>query len=152
MDTLGQYGPISVQLHTEVTGTFTLNVLKTLNKPRQPCVSDKHYSYNKCLRNYVTRITNCSIDVLSNKYNCTHDALIKFFDTLNELKLSTRANIVKNSGCLPKCIIHKYHFQLTNNDNIKDMRKDWISSFYLSSRTSVYPLSEEAYSYDDQVT
>ena len=62
----------------------------------------------------------------------------------------TKYDTSKITGCLQKCSVHKYTFESKNVEKAT-WRKDWLSSFYLSSRTTTYHISEENYSYDDQV-
>ena len=119
------------------------------------CESDEHYSYTECLRSYVSRTTNCSICSCSigrnsTEVKCTTDGLIKMLQTLNEIQMSTRIDSIKKTGCLPKCTKHHFKFEQTRIANAK-WRKKWISSFYLSSRTTSYLNSVERYSYDIQV-
>ena len=56
------------------------------------------------------------------------------------------------TGCLPKCTINRYKFQdrADGQKDVFEMRKDWISSFYLSTRTTTNHTSVETYSYDEQ--
>ena len=149
MDYFGQYGPISVMPDREVTGTFTMKTIKRLRRPT--CESSEQYSYNGCLRSYVQRSTNCSIDVFSNKYNCTSERLANLFVTLDKLKLFTKRTTAKITGCLPKCTSNKYSFTLSKEEDSTLWRKDWISSFYLSSKTTRETTVEQNYSYDEQV-
>ena len=150
MDTFGQWGPISVLPNYETTGIFTINRIKSLNRQNKNCNSNEEYSYTECLRRYVTRTSNCSIDILANTYNCTSEGLVKLLDTLNELKTMTKYDTSKTTGCLQKCTVLKYTYQSKNVEEAT-WRKDWLSSFYLSSRTTTYHTSEENYSYDEQV-
>ena len=60
-------------------------------------------------------------------------------------------DIIKKTGCKPKCNTQKYDFHITNDEDITNMRKDWISSFYLSTKTTTNLKSVETYSYDEQV-
>ena len=150
MDDLGQFGPISVLPEKELTGTFSLRTIKRLDKSDQPCESDNQYSYSDCMMNYVTRTTNCSINIISNNFNCTYEGLNKLFHTLSELKISTRRNITEKTGCLPKCITNYYKFLLSDEEDAI-WRKDWISSFYLSTTATSYYTFVENYSYDEQV-
>ena len=55
-------------------------------------------------------------------------------------------NISNNHGAL-----RKYDFHITNDEDITNMRKDWISTFYISTKTTTNPKSVETYSYDEQV-
>ena len=152
METLGQYGYINILPNREITGTFSVQTKDNINKQSQPCNSDIQYSYTDCLRNYVRKITKCNFDILSNTFNnCSSNTLVKLNDTLNELKYSTKMDIIAKTGCKPKCNIQKYDFQLTNDEDIINIRKDWISSFYLSTKTTTNPKSVETYSYDEQV-
>ena len=150
METLGQFGPITVLPNQQVTGTFVLNRVKSLDRRNKPCESKKGYSYTECLNNYVSRAAKCKIDVFSNKYNCNDEELKKLYDTLNEIKILTKSNITETTGCLPKCRTHRYQWSLSDKEDAT-WRKDWISSFYLSSETTTYQQSVENYSYDDQV-
>ena len=150
MDDLGQFGPISVLIDREVTGAFTVRKIEKLSKPEQPCEPAEHYSYNDCLRRYISRTTECSVDILSNNFNCTSDGLPKLLNTLDEIKLSSKRSIIRTTGCLPKCTTHSYDFHLTDDEDAI-WRKDWISSFYLSTRTTTNHNSVETYSYDEQV-
>ena len=107
MDTFGQWGPISVLPNYESTGIFTMNRIKSLDKPNKSCESEDEYSYTECLRRYVTRTSNCSIDILANKYNCTSEGFVKLLDTLNELRTMTKYDTSKTTGCLQKCTVQK---------------------------------------------
>ena len=126
--------------------------MKTIKRLQRPtCESSEQYSYNGCLRSYVQRTTNCSIDVFSNKYNCTSEGLANLFVTLDKLKLFTKRTTAKITGCLPKCTSNQYSFTLSNEEDSTLWRKDWISSFYLSSKTTRETTVEQNYSYDEQV-
>ena len=152
MKTLGQFGHINILPNREVTGTFSVQTKDNINKESQPCNSGNQYSYTNCLRSYIGRITKCNFDILSNTFNnCSSNTLLKLNDTLNELKYSTKMDIIKKTGCKPKCNIQKYDFHITNDEDITNMRKEWISSFYLSTKTTINPTSVETYSYDEQV-
>ena len=152
METLGQYGYINILPNREITGTFSVQTKDNINKKSQPCNSDIQFSYTDCLRNYVRKITKCNFDILSNTFNnCSSNTLVKLNDTLNELKYSTKMDIIAKTGCKPKCNIQKYDFHITNDEDIINIRKDWISSFYLSTKTTTNPKSVETYSYDEQV-
>ena len=94
---LGQFGPITVWPNREVEGTFTVESFKSLNKASQPCESDDQYSYNECLRSYVTRTTNCSIDIFSNNFDCTFDGFEKLQDTFGKIKISSKSETTKES-------------------------------------------------------
>ena len=94
---LGQFGPITVMPNKEVEGTFTVESFKSLNKASQPCESDDQYSYNECLRRYVTKTTNCSIDILANKFDCTSYGFVTLQHTLNEIKFSSLKETTKGS-------------------------------------------------------
>ena len=149
---MGQFGHINILPNTEVTGTFSVETKDKINKESQPCNAEIQYSYTDCLRSYVNRITKCNFDILSNTFNnCSSNALVKINDTLNELKYSTKMDIIKKTGCKPKCNIQKYDFQITKDEDITNMRKEWISSFYLSTKTTTNLKSVETYSYDEQV-
>ena len=152
METLGQYGYINILPNREITGTFSVQTKDNINKQSQPCNSDIQYSYTDCLRNYVRKITKCNFDILSNTFNnCSSNTLVKLNDTLNKLKYSTKMDIIAKTGCKPKCNIQKYDFHITNDEDIINIRKDWISSFYLSTKTTTNLKSVETYSYDEQV-
>ena len=147
---MGQFGPITLLPEREMTGTFTVKKVQKLNRPGHHCQPDDHYSFTDCLRSFVTRTSSCSIDILANKYNCTSEGLVKLLDTLNELKTMTKYDTSKTTGCLQKCTVLKYTYQYKNVEEAT-WRRDWLSSFYLSSRTTTYHTSEENYSYDEQV-
>ena len=152
MRSLGQFGPITVLPNVEVTGTFTVTKIKKLKRPGHYCEEDDQYSYNDCLRSYVMRMTNCNIDAFSNNFNCTLDGIVKLYDTLIWLKLSTQKTTIEITGCLPKCTRLKYEFKRTAKVTWKkDWKKDWISSFYLSTSSTTQSTTVENYSYDEQV-
>ena len=151
---MGQYGPITLLPEREMTGTFTVKKVQQLNRPGHHCQPDEHYSFTDCLRSFVTRTSSCSIDILANKYNCTSEGLVKLNQVMNELKFYNKRNITERTGCLPKCTNHKYSFEFHSNTDYVDAtlwRKNWISSFYLSTRTTISTTSVESYSYDEQV-
>ena len=154
MVAMGQYGPITLLPEREMTGTFTVKKIQKLNRPGHHCQPDEHYSFTDCLRSFVTRTSSCSIDILANKYNCTSEGLVKLNQVMNELKFYNKRNITERTGCLPKCTSHKYSFEFHSNTDYVDAtlwRKNWISSFYLSTRTTISTTSVESYSYDEQV-
>ena len=97
MVTLGQFGPITVRPNRELEGEFTVESFTSLNKARQPCEPDDQYSYNECLKRYVTRTTNCSINILANKFDCTSYGFVTLQHTLNEIKFSSIKETTKGS-------------------------------------------------------
>ena len=151
MDAFGQYGPIFVKPNKEITGTFTVNRIQVLEKPSQPCNTAADYSYTECLRSYVTRNTGCNInEALTKRFNCTSHGLEILLRTLKKIKESTKRNTIMITGCLPKCTTVNYNFQISSEEDVT-WRKDWISSFYLNTRTTINYSSVESYSYDEQV-
>ena len=152
METYGQFGPIVVYPRKQVTGTFTLNKIQNLDKSERQCSSDSSYSYRDCLMEFAKKKSNCSIDVFKNNFNCSSFGLDVFIGTLMRLRGSTTTekDIVFETGCLPKCHTHKYKFHLKDETDVT-WRRDWVSSFYLSTDTTVHLMSTENYSYDTQV-
>ena len=150
MDTLGQFGPIIVKPGHQTTGTFTLNKITNLDKSSKHCILDENYSYNQCLRNYVSDNSSCNVDISKKTFKCTNNGLKQLFDKLIELRSSTRKNITQTTGCFPKCVTNKYSFELKEIEKA-EWRREWISAFYLSSETTTYEKSIESYSYDEQV-
>ena len=98
---------------------------------------------------YVRDTSNCSID--ANDFSCTSDRVDILFKSLLKIRASTRKEVVKMSGCHPKCEIYKYSFHLKQETNVI-WKKEWLSSFYLSAETTSYQMSVENYSYDIQVS
>ena len=150
MEGLGQFGPIIVRPGHQISGTFALNKITNFDRKTKPCIADENYSYNLCLRKYAVEVSSCNIDLLHKQYNCTQNGLKLLFKTLIQLRDRTKTNITKTTGCLPKCVINKYVFDQKENEKVT-WRKDWISSFYLSSETTTYQTSLESYSYEIQV-
>ena len=150
MRSLGQVGPISVSPNEEVTGIFTVKKIQRFRKHNQDCEAEYNYSYTDCLRKYILKVTNCNIDLLSNTFNCTPKGLSKLFITLKNLKLMTNKATIKTTGCLPKCTILEYDFQRTAKEKVI-WKRDWISSFYLSTSSTTLKTIAQNYSYDEQV-
>ena len=150
METLGQFGPIEVLPRDQVTGTFSLNKIQSLDKSDKHCESDPGYSYTQCLMDFATTISDCSVDVFANDHNCTSQGLDALIQTLVDIKSSTKKDIVQMTGCNPKCEIYKYKFHLKQETDVT-WKKKWVSSFYLSAETTTYQVSMENYSYDIQV-
>ena len=151
METLGQFGPIEVLPRVQVTGTFSLNRIRNLDKDDKHCQADSDYSYTQCLMDYVRETSDCSIDVFANDFSCTPDGLDILFKSLVKIRTSTKKEIVKMTGCYPKCEVYKYSFHLKQETNVT-WKKEWLSSFYLSAETTAYQISMENYSYDTQVS
>ena len=151
METLGQFGPIEVLPRDQVTGTFSLNRIRNLDKADKPCEADPGYSYTACLMDFAREMSDCSVDVFANDFNCTSDGLDALIKSLVKIRTSTKKEIVKMTGCYPKCEIYKYHFHLKQETDVT-WKKDWLSSFYLSADTTTYQMSMENYSYDAQVS
>lgn len=150
MDSLGQYGPIIISPGQQVTGTFSLNRMTSLNRRSRPCKPDQDHSYNTCLRNYAATATGCDIDIINNSFNCTNDQLKMLYSLFVEIKRTTRKSIYKLTGCAPKCTVNQYDFQLLADEKAT-WKREWISSFFLSSETAIYYDSVESYSYEIQV-
>ena len=150
METLGQFGPIEVLPRDQVSGTFSLNRIKNLDKDGKHCQADPSYSYTKCLMDYARDISDCSVDVLANDFNCTSNGLNFLIRSLSKIRTSTRKEIVKMTGCKPKCEIFKYNFHLKQETDVT-WKREWLSSFYLLAETTAYQMSMENYSYDAQV-
>ena len=151
METLGQFGPIEVLPGVQVTGTFSLNRIRNLDKDDKHCQADSDYSYTQCLMDYVRETSECNIDVFANDFSCPSDGLDILFKNLVKIRTSTKKEIVKMTGCHPKCEIYKYSFHLKQETNVT-WKKEWLSSFYLSAETTAYHMSIENYSYDIQVS
>ena len=150
MDALGQFGPIPVMANREVTGTFTVKIIERINH-NDECESDESYSYNACIRKYVQTVTNCSIDVFSNNFSCTPSGLLDLYDILDKIKLSSKKSTSELTGCLTKCTNYKFDFELTEDEDASVWKKDWISSFYLTTKSTKYPTLREKYTFDEQV-
>ena len=148
METLGQFGPIEVLPRVQVTGTFSLNRIRNLDKDDKHCQADSDYSYTQCLMDYVRKTSDCSF---ANDFSCTSYGLEILFKSLVKIRTSTKKEIVKMTGCHPKCEIYKYSFHLKQETNVT-WKKEWLSSFYLSAETTAYQMSMENYSYDTQVS
>ena len=150
MDSLGQYGPIIISPGHQVTGTFSLNRMTSLNWRSRPCQPGQDHSYNKCLRDFAATSTGCDIDVINNRFNCTNDQLKLLYYLLVDLKRATRTSSFKLTGCAPKCTVNQYSFQFLSDEKAT-WKRDWISSFFLSSETAIYYDSVESFSYEIQV-
>ena len=151
MEAFGQFGPIVIHPRKQVTGTFKLNKLQNLNKIERPCESNPSYSYRNCLMELAEKISNCSIEVFTNRFNCSLTGLDSLIATLTSLRGSAENDVVFNTGCVPKCQNLQYKFNLKDEIDVT-WRKDWVSSFYLSTDSTSYQISTEYYSYDQQVS
>ena len=147
----GQYGPIVIHPRKQVTGTFQLNKLQNIDKSERQCVSNPSYSYKDCLMELAKKISNCSIEVFKNKSNCSLAGLDSLVETLTNLRGSAEKDVVFDTGCFPKCQKRLYKFSLKDETDVT-WRKDWVSSFYLSTDSTTYQMSTEYYSYDIQVS
>ena len=151
MEAFGQFGPIVIHPRKQVTGTFKLNKLQNINKIERPCESNPSYSYRNCLMELAEKISNCSIEVFTNRFNCSSTGLDSLIATLTSLRGSAENDVVFNTGCVPKCQNLQYKFNLKDEIDVT-WRKDWVSSFYLSTDSTTYQISTEYYSYDQQVS
>ena len=150
MESFGQYGPIIVYPRKQVTGTFNLNKIQTIDKTERPCVSDPSYSYRDCLMEVAKKNSKCSIAVFTNEYNCSSTGLASLIEILESLRGSTENDVVLDIGCAPKCQNHHYKFNLKDVTDVT-WKKEWVSSFYLSADSTTFQISTENYSYDSQV-
>ena len=146
----GQYGPIVIHPRKQVIGTFQLNKLQNIDKSERQCVSNPSYSYRDCLMELAKKISNCSIEVFKNRSNCSLAGLDSLVETLTNLRGSAEKDVVFDTGCFPKCQKRLYKFSLKDETDVT-WRKDWVSSFYLSTDSTTYQMSTEYYSYDIQV-
>ena len=147
METFGQFGPIVIHPRKQVTGKFKLNKLQNINKIERPCESDPTYSYRNCLMELAEKNSNCSIKVFTNKFNCSSTGLDSLIAILTSLRGSAENDVVFDTGCVPKCQNLQYKFDLKDETDVT-WRKDWVSSFYLSTDSTTYQISTEYYSYD----
>ena len=148
METFGQVGPIIVHPRKQVTGTFKLIKRQNIDKIERPCVSNPSYNYRDCLMELSKRVSNCSIEVFKNRFNCSLTGLDSLIETLTKLRGSSENNNL-DTECLPKCQNNQYKFNLKDETDVI-WRKDWVSSFYLSTDSTSYQKSTEYYSYDTQ--
>ena len=155
MQDLGQSDVIQVRPDTEVVGSFSLREISNLHKTSKPCNSEQNYSFTKCLRSYAETESQCALDVSfsnisRNRERCPTENLMKLFNILLWIKKVSWQDLTKTTGCISKCFIRKYQFELRSSENVK-WSKHWISSFYLSAETTNRELAIESYSYDVQV-
>ena len=150
MESFGQFGPIVVHPRKQVTGTFTLNKMRNIDKLERPCVSNPSYSYRDCLMELAKKRSNCSIELFKNKVTCSSNGFDHLVKRLKNLRVSSENDAVFNTGCVPKCQNNRYKFYLKDEIDVT-WRKDWVSSFYLSTDSTTVQLLTEQYSYDAQV-
>ena len=155
MQDLGQSDVIQVKPDTEVVGSFSLREISNLHKTSKPCNSEQNYSFTECLRSYAETESQCALDVSfsnisRNRERCPTENLMKLFNILLWIKKVSWQDLTKTTGCIPKCFIRKYHFELLSSESVK-WSKHWISSFYLSAETTNREIAIESYSYDVQV-
>ena len=155
MQDLGQSDVIQVRPNTEVVGSFHLREISNLHRTSKPCNSEPDYSFTECLRSYAEAESQCYLDVSfsnisRNRELCPTENLMKLFNILLWIKKVSWQDLSKTTGCISKCFIKKYQFELLSSESVK-WSKDWISSFYLSAETTNHEVAIESYSYDVQV-
>ena len=155
MQDLGQSDVIQVRPHTEIVGSFSLREISSLHKTSNPCNSGQDYSFTECLRSFAATESQCFLDlsfsnISRNRERCPTENLMKLFNILLWIKKVPWQDLTQTTGCIQKCFIRKYHFELLSSEGVK-WSKHWISSFYLSAETTNRELAIESYSYDVQV-
>ena len=155
MTDLGQSDVIQVRPNTEVVGSFHLREITNLHKTSKPCNSEPDYSFTECLRSYAETESQCFLDlsfsnISRNRERCPTDNLMKLFNILLWIKKVPWQDLTQTTGCISKCFIRKYQFELLSSERVTWAR-DWISSFYLSAETTNHEIALETYSYDLQV-
>ena len=129
---------------------FSVKNINRINTNEKPCNEDNDYSLTSCLREYAFQKSKCKINLLAGmndkKNICTKDGFKFYIETLDYLKQEDISNLMKVSGCHPKCKTIQYSYE-------KNMKKvAWQtygrSEVYIQAKSSVVNYLNEYYSFD----
>ena len=120
MENIGQTEMIEVQLHTEIWGSFTVSLIKKLNKVSDPCEEAEDYSFTECLMEFVVRSTGCYLDwgqtfSSANYPVCTTlQQIISMEKLLHRISKLSWTKLTKITRCYGKCQYKKFTFTQVN--------------------------------------
>ena len=146
MEQIGQT-KLYIRTNTELKGHFTVIHKKSLDKTSAPCVSDDSYRYTNCIKDYVAITAGCHLDLVDNTdYNSKdHDTcitkdqvrqivfvqlihiysvlyiytqILKYDNALTNVSKLSWTEMVKTTGCLPKCSYKQFSFEKVSTFNV----------------------------------
>ena len=150
MFSLGQSEPVQVELHSDVEIIFTHQKIARLNSQSRPCIDSLDYSFTKCIQNFAVRKTNCSIDYSSvgkdQQELCSKENFFRYFKLLIWIKQGRLSEVIKESGCHPKCVIKQYSFETIHERS--SWTPNWTAEVYIQPKSSIVEYSSEYYTFD----
>jgi hypothetical protein len=147
MSFIGQSKSIKIGKMKEITGEFSVTKSMMINRPNF-CTATPDYSFTKCMFDYIERTMNCNISWNSvDQSLCPMNVnLKKYQEILLYLQQASFNNLMKETGCVPKCKYDMFEFEEEASENV-DWKADWISSFYLMPKSASLKVIEEKYEY-----
>ena len=127
-------------------------ITNNLNKEHDKCIEDSDYSFTECLKSFAEKETSCRLHlhILDNSINrnktCPPKNLLAYFNLLIKLRQVQTSEIVKMSGCYPKCKIVQYSYE-TKTIEAK-WTNNWTSQVFLQPKSSLVEYKIEHYSFD----
>ena len=150
MFSIGQPEPVKVDLNSDVEITFTLNEITNINTPSRPCIERDDYSFTKCVQKFAIEKTNCNIDYFAvgedQEGSCSTENFLKYFKLLIRIKQSGLSDVIKESGCHPKCKISQYSYETIEKKSY--WTPNWTAEIYIQPKSSIIEYSVEYYTFD----
>ena len=112
---------------------------------------DPAFSLTSCLKKFVTKMSNCTFNYKSKivEFNsqCNPQNFAKFFESLIYLKEAKTSDIIRMTGCQPKCKIISYSLEAkVRNEKLSN---NWTSQVFVQPFSTIIEYQEEYLSYDN---
>ena len=150
MFSIGQPEPVKVDLNSDVEITFTIKEITNINTPSRPCIERDDYSFTKCVQKFAIEKTNCNIDYFAvgedQEGSCSTENFLKYFKLLIRIKQSGLSDVIKESGCHPKCKISQYSYETIEKKSY--WTPNWTAEIYIQPKSSIIEYSVEYYTFD----
>ena len=148
MFSIGQPEPVKVDLNSDVEITFTIKEITNINTPSRPCIERDDYSFTKCVQKFAIKKTNCNIDYSAEDQqgSCSTENFLKYFKLLIRIKQSGLSDVIKESGCHPKCKISQYSYETLHKTSY--WTPNWTAEIYIQPKSAITEHSVEYYTFD----
>ena len=139
---------IKILPNYETEGEFTVVETTNLNRPDAPCSLDVNYSFKSCILQYVQKDAGCSLSWTRNSLNhvkkdcSTVEEILSYASSLKKTTTFGWSSLLEKTGCIPKCTVRKYNFNLLREEKMT-WRRNITSAFYLAAKRSLFRKEEE---------
>ena len=147
---IGQPEPVKVELNSDVEIIFTIKEISTINSRARPCIERDDYSFTQCVRKFAIKKANCDIDYFAvgrdQQGRCKTENFFEYFKLLIWIKQTRLPEVIKESGCHPKCKISQYSYEKIHKRS--HWNQNWTAEIYIHPKSSIIKHSSEYFTFD----